>query len=144
MTTSFPSMDASTGEQWAVIGAETVKHQGRVADRVLAMLESLSDVVDGFAVDQLTPCLQTAPRAERAGPDDEWVGASLCHDIGKAVSVPNPPRIAAEILRPYVRPEVTAAILAHQDFQGRHYYHHFKMDPNMRDRYREEPWFELA
>jgi predicted HD phosphohydrolase len=70
--------------------------------------------------------------------------ASLCHDIGKAVSVPNHPRIAAEILRPYVRPEVTAAILAHQDFQGRHYYHHFDMDPNMRDRYRDEPWYELA
>ena len=70
--------------------------------------------------------------------------ASLCHDIGKAVSVPNHPRIAAEILRPYVRPEVTAVILAHQDFQGRHYYAHFEMDPNMRDRYRDEPWYELA
>ena len=122
MTTTFTSMDVSTAEQWAVIGAETIEHQGRVADRVLGMLESLADVVDGFAVDQLTHCLQTATRAERAGADDELVVASLCHDIGKAVSVPNHPRIAAEILRPYVRPEVTAAILAHQDFQGRHYY----------------------
>jgi predicted HD phosphohydrolase len=144
MTTSFTSMDTSTAEQWAVIGAETVKHQDRVADRVLAMLESLAEVVDGFAVDQLTHCLQTATRAERDGADDELVVASLCHDIGKAVSVPNHPRIAAEILRPYVRPEVTAAILAHQDFQGRHYYAHFEMDPNMRDRYRDEPWYGLA
>jgi predicted HD phosphohydrolase len=144
MTISFTSMDVSTGEQWAVIGTETMKNQGRVADRVLAMLESLADVVDGFAVDQLTHCLQTATRAEQAGADDELVVASLCHDIGKAVSVPNHPRIAAEILRPYVRPEVTAAILAHQDFQGRHYYAHFEMDPNMRDKYRDEPWYELA
>jgi predicted HD phosphohydrolase len=144
MTTSFISMDVSTGDQWAVIGAETVKNQSRVADRVLAMLESLTEVVDGFAVDQLTHCLQTATRAERAGADDELVVASLCHDIGKAVSVPNHPKIAAEILRPYVRPEVTAAIAAHQDFQGRHYYHHFHMDPDMRDRYRDEPWYGLA
>jgi len=144
MTTSFTSMDVSTEDQWAVIGAETANHQGRVADRVLAMLESLSEVVDGFAVDQLTHSLQTATRAERAGADEELVVASLCHDIGKAVSVPNHPRIAAEILRPYVRPDVTAAILAHQDFQGRHYYQHFNMDPNMRDRYRGEPWFGLA
>ena len=99
---------------------------------------------DGFGVDQLTHGLQTATRAERAGADDELVVASLCHDIGKAVCVPNHPRIAAEILRPYVRPEVTAAIAAHQDFQGRHYYHHFSLDPDMRDRYRDEPWFELA
>ena len=143
-TTSFTSMDESTREQWQVIGAETAKHQGRVADRVLAMLRSLDEVVDGFAVDQLTHCLQTATRAERAGADDELVVASLCHDIGKAVSVPNHPRIAAEILRPYVRAEVTSAILAHQDFQGRHYYAHFDMDPDARDRYRDEPWYGLA
>ncbi|MGO8872034.1 MAG: HD domain-containing protein [Acidimicrobiales bacterium] len=143
-TTSFTSMDVSTADQWAVIGNETMKNQGRVADRVLAMLASLADVVDGFAVDQLTHSLQTATRAERAGADDELVVASLCHDIGKAVSVPNHPRIAAEILRPYVRPEVTAAILVHQDFQGRHYYHHFDLDPTMRDRYRDEPWYDLA
>jgi len=70
--------------------------------------------------------------------------ASLCHDIGKAVSVPNHPRIAAEILRPYVRPDVTSVILAHQDFQGKHYYAHFHMDPDAREQYRGEPWFGLA
>jgi predicted HD phosphohydrolase len=144
MTSSFTSMDTSTAEQWGTIGAATMANQGRVADRVLAMLESLSEVVDGFAVDQLTHCLQTATRAERAGADDEVVVASLCHDIGKAVSVPNHPRIAAEILRPYVRPEVFHTILAHQDFQGRHYYAHFDLDPNARDQYRDEPWFALA
>jgi predicted HD phosphohydrolase len=144
MTTSFKSMDVSTLEEWSVIGDETMRNQPRVADRVLAMLESLSEVVDGFAVDQLTHCLQTATRAERAGADDELVVASLCHDIGKAVMVPNHPKIAAEILRPYVRPEVTAVIAAHQDFQGRHYYHHFGMDPDMRSRYRDEPWYGLA
>lgn len=144
MTTSFTSMDVSTREQWAVIGTETTQHQGRTADAVLAMLDSLADVVDGFAVDQLTHSLQTATRAERAGADDEWVVASLCHDIGKAVSVPNHPKIAAAILHPYVAPEITAVIATHQDFQGRHYYHHFGMDPNLRDRYRDEPWFGLA
>ena len=137
-------MDVSTGDQWAVIGRATVDNQGRVADRVLAMLESLADVVDGFAVDQLTHCLQTATRAERAGADDEVVVASLCHDIGKAVSVPNHPRIAAEILRPYVRAEVTDAILYHQDFQGRHYYHHFGGDPEAREQYRGAAWFALG
>jgi predicted HD phosphohydrolase len=142
--TSFTSMDVSTAEEWMVIGTETSKNQGRVADRVLAMLESLDEVVDGFAVDQLTHCLQTATRAERAGADDEMIVASLCHDIGKAVSVPNHPRIAAEILRPYVRPAVTSTILAHQDFQGRHYYHHFDLDPNARDQYRQEPWYGMA
>jgi predicted HD phosphohydrolase len=143
-TQSFRRMDESTADQWAVIGTESFKNQGRVADRVLGMLESLADITDGFAVDQLTHCLQTATRAERAGADDEVVIASLCHDIGKAVSVPNHPRIAAEILRPYVRDDVYWMILVHQDFQGRHYYHHFGGDPNARDQYQGHPAYELA
>jgi predicted HD phosphohydrolase len=142
--TTFTRMDESTADQWSVIGRETFEHQDRVADRVLAMLRSLADITDGFAVDQLTHSLQTATRAERAGADDEMVVASLCHDIGKAVSVPNHPVIAAEILKCYVRDDVYHVIRAHQDFQGRHYYRHFGGDPDARERYRGEPWFALA
>ena len=144
MAQTFTRMDESTAEQWAAIGAETATHQARVAERVLMLLESLSGIVDGFATDQLTHCLQKATLAERAGADEELVVAALCHDIGKAISVPNHPRIAAEILKPYVRPEVYNVIKAHQDFQGKHYYHHFGGDPNAREQYRGHPAFELA
>jgi predicted HD phosphohydrolase len=143
-TTSFTRMDESTAEDWAVIGTETMAHQGRVAERVLGMLRSLSDITDGFAVDQLTHCLQTATLAERDGADDELVVASLCHDIGKAVSVPNHPTIAAAILESYVRPEVHWAIRVHQDFQGRHYYAHFGGNPDAREQYRGHEAFALA
>ena len=113
-----------------------MKRQQHGGDRVLALLRSLADITDGFATDQLTHCLQTATRAERAGADPEVVVASLCHDIGKAISVPNHPAIAAEILKPYVRDEVYSMIRAHQDFQGRHYYQHFGGDPDAREKYR--------
>jgi predicted HD phosphohydrolase len=72
------------------------------------------------------------------------VVAALCHDIGKAVTVANHPAIAAEILRPYVRPEVYDVIRTHQDFQGRHYYQYFDRDPEAREQYRGESWFELG
>ncbi|HEX5615854.1 MAG TPA: HD domain-containing protein [Acidimicrobiia bacterium] len=144
MTNTFTRMDHSTAEQWAVIGRESAANQHRVADRALLLLRSLAQIEDGFAVDQLTHCLQTATRAERAGADTEVVFASLLHDVGKAVSVPNHPEIAAAIIKPYVRDEVYWMIRAHQDFQGRHYYHHFGGDPDARDQYREEPWYGLA
>jgi len=144
MPQTFTRMDASTAEQWAVIGKETYEHQDRVAESVLALLRSLAAITDGFAVDQLTHSLQTATRAERAGADEEVVFASLLHDIGKAVSVPNHPEIAAAIIKPYVRSDVYNMIRAHQDFQGRHYYAHFGGDPNARDQYEGEPWFDLA
>jgi predicted HD phosphohydrolase len=142
--TTFTRMDESTAEQWQTIIVETMEHQPRVADRVLEMLQSLADITDGFAVDQLTHCLQTASRAEEAGADVELIVASLCHDIGKAVSVLNHPKIAAEILRPYVRDEVFFAIEAHQDFQGKHYYQYLHQNPDARDQYEGQPWYELA
>ena len=86
----------------------------------------------------------TATRAERAGADDEVVFAALLHDVGKAISVPNHPAISAEIIKPYVRPEVYDMIRVHQDFQGRHYYAHFGGDTDAREQYRDEPWFELT
>jgi predicted HD phosphohydrolase len=144
MTATFTRMDQSTAQQWAVIGEQTARNQTRVADRVLGLLRSLAEITDGFATDQLTHCLQTATYAERAGADAEMVVASLCHDIGKAVSVPNHGAISAEMLKPYVRPDVYQTILHHQDFQGRHYYNHFGMPTDLREKYRDQPWFGLC
>jgi predicted HD phosphohydrolase len=147
MTQTFTRMDESNAEQWGVIGRETMANQPEVAEHVLAMLRSLEGVTMGFAVDQLTHCLQTATLAERAGADQEVVVAALFHDVGKAVGVPNHPRVAAEILRPYVRDEVFKMILVHQDFQGKHYYQHFGGDPAAREKHRatlSAAEFELA
>jgi predicted HD phosphohydrolase len=144
MPATFTRMDQSTAEEWAEIGRQTRVNQGRVADRILDLLRSLTSITDGFATDQLTHCLQTATLAEQAGADEEVVVASLCHDIGKAISVPNHAAIGAELLKPYVRPDVYWMLRTHQDFQGRHYYHHFGLDPNAREQYRGEPWFELT
>jgi predicted HD phosphohydrolase len=141
---SFTRMDESTAEQWAVIGAETMKNQPRVAEEVLGMLRRLEAITDGFNANQLVHSLQTATMAEQAGADTELVVASLCHDIGKLISVFNHPAIAAAILKPYVRPEVYDAIRVHQDFQGKHYYHHFGGDVNARDQYEGEAFYELA
>jgi predicted HD phosphohydrolase len=137
-------MDESTAEQWQEIVVETMQHQPRVADRVLGMLASLEEITDGFAVDQLVHSLQTATRAEEAGASTEVIVASLCHDIGKAVSVMNHPRIAAEILRPYVSDETFQMILVHQDFQGRHYYEYLGQNPNARDQYVGASFYALA
>ncbi len=141
---SFTRMADSTPEQWMEVARVTSANQPRTAERVLGLLRSLAEITDGFAVDQLTHCLQTAARAEQAGADDEVVVASLCHDVGKAVSVPNHPAIAAEILRPYVREEVYQMIRTHQDFQGLHYYALMGMDPDARNQYRGEDFYELT
>jgi predicted HD phosphohydrolase len=140
----FTRMDESTAPEWQRIAEETVANQPRVAEKVLELLRALGDITDGFAVDQLTHSLQTATRAEEAGADTEMVVASLCHDIGKAVSVSNHPRISAEMLRPYVSDDTYHVIATHQDFQGRHYYAYFNLSPDLRAQHVGQPWYELA
>jgi predicted HD phosphohydrolase len=134
---TFTRMDESTLDDWMAIGAATSANQSRVPEKILSLLADLADITDGFGTDQLTHCLQTAARAEADGYDDEVVVAALCHDIGKAISVPNHPAIAASILQPYVRKEVYEMIRVHQDFQGRHYYAHFGGDPDAREQHRD-------
>jgi len=137
-------MDVSTREQWMEIVDRTIEAQPRVARQLLAMVRGLSEITDGFSVDQLQHALQTATRAERDGADEQVIVASLLHDVGKLISVPNHPKIAAEILRPYVRDEVYCMISFHQDFQGRYYYEHLGMSPNLREQHRGHAWYELA
>jgi predicted HD phosphohydrolase len=137
-------MDESTSPEWQQIVVETIEYEQAMPDRILAMLASLEELTVGFAVDQLVHSLQTATRAEEAGASTEVVVASLCHDIGKAVSVMNHPRVAAEILRPYVGDDTFHMILSHQDFQGRHYYEYIGQDPNAREQYEGQPWYALA
>ena len=46
-----------------------------------------------------------------------------------------------------MRPDVYEMIRVHQDFQGRHYYHHFGGDPDAREQHRDTltpEQFELA
>src|ERR1700734_304748 len=137
-------MDESTSPEWQQIVVETIEYEQAMPDRILAMLASLEKLTVGFAVDQLVHSLQTATRAEEAGATTEVVVASLCHDIGKTVSVMNHPRIAAEILRPYVGEDTYRMIEAHQDFQGKHYYEYLGQDPDARNKYVGASWYALA
>lgn len=144
---TFTRMDESTLDDWMKIGAATAANQTRVPEKILSLLTDLADITDGFGTDQLTHCLQTAARAEADGVDDEIVVAALCHDIGKAISVPGHPAIAAAILQPYVSVDTYQMIRVHQDFQGQHYYHHFGGNPEARETHRDSltaEQFELA
>src|SRR5215510_12784577 len=141
---SFTRMDQGTVEDWVEIGGQCAERQSWMPVTIKAMLKQLAEQVDGFAIDQLQHGLQTATRAVRDGASEELVVAALCHDVGKVVSVVNHPAIAAEILKPYISYETYEIIRTHQDFQGKHYYALMGMDPNARQQYSGEPWYELA
>src|SRR5258708_36399358 len=86
---SFTRMDQGKIEDWMAIGQAVTQRQASMPGIIKTMLLQLEEQVDGFAVNQLHHCLQTATRALREGAPEEMIVAALCHDIGKVISVEN-------------------------------------------------------
>ncbi len=115
-----------------------------VPQRILGQLLLLEPIREGMEVNQLEHSLQTATRADRAGASLDIVVAALVHDLGKTISNENHPAVAAEMARPWLSEEATWVIKVHQDFQGIHYFALMGLDPMMRRRHADSPWYELA
>lgn len=115
-----------------------------VPERIMSLLRSTDDLIQGFQVSQLTHGLQTATMAEQAGADIDMIVGALCHDVGKIISNANHPAIAAEMIRPWVSDAVYWVVKVHQDFEGMHYYARMGMDPMARLKHAENPYYDLA
>jgi predicted HD phosphohydrolase len=140
----FTRMQDGTAEDWAVIGAAHKEHFTKTPAHLMDMLRSLEAVTLGFACDQLQHSLMTGTLARRDGASDEEVAIALLHDVGKAVNIPNHGAIGAELMRPYVSEDAYHVIYNHQHFQGKYYYEFAGANPNMREDYTGESWYELA
>jgi len=140
----FTRMQDGTAEDWAIIGAAHKEHFSKTPAHLMDMLRSLQQVTVGFACDQLQHSLMTGTLARRDGASDEEVAIALLHDIGKAVNIPNHGPIGAELMRPYVSEDAYHAIYNHQHFQGKYYYEFAGGNPNMREDFTQESWYDLA
>jgi predicted HD phosphohydrolase len=85
--------------------------------------------------------LQSATRAERDDADIEMIVAALIHDLGDDLAPINHSQLAAAIIRPYVRSEVTWIIEHHGVFQMYYYGDAMGVDKNAREIYRNHKWF---
>lgn len=141
----FTTMLEGTAEDWGHIAREHMVHQQSVAAKqIMDSLRRLEPIEVGFAANQLTHSLMAATLARRDGASDEEIVAALCHDLGKLMSIPNHGPIAAEILKPYVSEDLYHAVYWHQDFQGKYYYANFGKPADLRDRFKDEPWYDTA
>ncbi|HEY6517046.1 MAG TPA: HD domain-containing protein [Steroidobacteraceae bacterium] len=117
-------------------------HIRQLPDRILRALRDLDDGLDGYRVTRLAHSLQTATRAEADGVDEEMIAGALIHDLGDSLAPENHSNYAAEIIRPYVRAEVTWVVEHHGLFQKVYYAHFFGEDPELRAAYRDHPCYE--
>lgn len=145
----FHRLAEASSSDWTPIMKQSMSYQFEMPERLLGFLRQTRDLVLGFPVNQLTHGLQAATLAERANASDELVLAALCHDVGKIVSIRNHASIAAEMLRPYVGPEVYAVLTYHQHFQLRYTAEHLKSHGidcrgEARAAFVNEPWYATA
>jgi len=143
-TVSFRQMKDSTAEDYRLLERYEHDYLRGLPDRLLAALAKLDTGLAGYPVSRLEHSLQTATRALRDGADDELVVAALLHDVGDDLAPYNHAAVAAAILRPYVRPEVTWIVEQHGLFQSYYYAHHYGRDRNGRERFRGHRWFDAC
>jgi len=141
---SFRQMQDGTKEDYLLLDESERRYALGLADRVLESLRRLDHSLEGYPVSRLGHSLQAATRALRDRADEELVVAALLHDIGDELAPYNHAEVAAGILRPYVREEVTWIVAHHGLFQNYYYVHHFGGDRNARERLRGHPAYDAC
>jgi predicted HD phosphohydrolase len=141
---SFRQMEHGTREDYLLLDESERTYALGLADRVIDTLRKLDHSLEGYPVSRLGHTLQAATRALREGADEEMVVGALIHDIGDELAPYNHAELAASIIRPYVRAEVTWIVAQHGLFQNYYYVHHFGGDRHARERLRDHPYYEAC
>jgi predicted HD phosphohydrolase len=135
-------MEHGTPADFQLIASNDDDTLGSLASRLIDHLLLAKGDDGAYQIDRLQHALQTAARAQRMGADDDWVFGALMHDIGDTLSPDNHANVAAEIIAPYVRPEVTWTVRMHGLFQGIYYWRYIGRDASGREKHRDHPFFE--
>jgi len=140
----FTQMQDGTREDYELLELHERDYLRTLPDRILDALQALQTGLGGYPVTRLEHSLQAATRAKRDGADTEMIVAALIHDMGDDVAPFNHAGIAAAVLRPYVRPEVTWIVDQHGLFQSYYYVHHLGGDREGREKYRDHRWYQAC
>lgn len=144
-TVSFRQMKDGTRADYEMLRQFEQPHNAMTADRLLRELKlAEEETFHGYKITRLEHALQSATRALQDGGDDDWVVATLLHDIGDGLAPQNHDRFAAEILRPFVRDEVAWTVEHHGAFQMVYYAHHYGWNQYEREKFKDNPYYQTC
>lgn len=141
-TVSFTQMKDGTAEDYAFLTKHEVEYTKGTADKLLKALVDLDEGLSGYKITRLGHSLQSTTRAWRDGADIDWVVCTLLHDIGDIYAPYNHDEYAAAILRPFVREQCSWCVQTHGDFQMVYYGHLVGGNPNKRDQFAGQLYFD--
>lgn len=141
-TVSFTQMKDGSKDDYLLLRRFEQPYFKGTAKRVLQELDAQGKAcLEGYRITRLEHALQCATRADQDGADIDWIVAALLHDIGDNLAPQNHDRFAAELLRPFLRDDVTWVVQHHGLFQMIYYAHHYGWEENARDEYSDHPCF---
>ena len=143
-TVAFTQMRDGTAEDYQFLHVLENEYIQALPDGLLLALGRLGDSIQGYQVSRLEHSLQSATRAEADGADIEMVVAALLHDLGDELAPENHSQLAASIVRPYVRAEVTWIVEMHGLFQMKYYAQHYGRDPDGHLAFKDHPWYDAC
>ena len=142
-TVNFSQMKDGTKADYELLRKLEHEYVAQTAERILRQLRLQGeDTLAGYKITRLEHGLQSATRAQREGVDIDWVAAALLHDIGDGLAPQNHDKLAAEIVRPFVREEVSWVVEHHGVFQTVYYGHHYGWDRYEREKYADNPYYQ--
>jgi predicted HD phosphohydrolase len=87
-------------------------------------------------------CLQAATRALRDARDDEYVMVALLHDVAETLGPFNHGEVIGAALRPFISRDNYFMLVHHGLFQTYFFAAHLGLDPNARDRFKNDSAYE--
>ena len=139
----FKHMKDGDKEDYLLLQEYEERYVSLTYERIIEELSRQGqNTMEGYKITRLDHGLQSATRAYNDGADIDWIVGTLLHDIGDGLAPQNHDRFSAEVIRPYVREEVTWVVEHHGIFQMIYYAHHYGWDKNVRDKFKDNIYFQ--
>ena len=139
----FKHMKDGDKEDYLLLQKYEEKYVSLTYERIIEELTRQGkNTMEGYKITRLDHGLQSATRAYNDGADIDWIVGALLHDIGDGLAPQNHDRFSAEVIRPYVRDEITWVIEHHGIFQMIYYAHHYGWDKNARDKFKDNIYYK--
>lgn len=137
----FTRMDQGTDEDFQILKRVHERTLANLPDVLIGMVNDLSGD-QAYNISRRDHSLQAATRALRDGADEELIVIALLHDMGEVLGPMNHGEIAAAILHPFITDDNYNLLKYHGLFQTYFFASHLGLDPNARDKFKGEPWYQ--
>ena len=141
---SFTQMQDGTAEDWALLERFEEEFDAGLPDRILRAVDTLNGSYGGYQVSRYTHSLQAATRAMRDGKDEEYLVATLVHDIGDDLAPFTHGEMVTTVLKPFVREELCWMVQHHPVFQLHYFSYLSQEDRDRRDRWRDHEHYAIT